>query len=553
MTLRAKLLALFLSLAVVPLLALGGVEYARSLNALEALIAAQNARVAGRAADAIATRLRLLRSDLALFAENAETGRWLSGYAVGREDPGARTEADRFVRDVWARVGTGYRSVTYRSPQGAVLLQLGADDAVEVLDPVQSPTQLGSVALQPALATLIPLELLATGFGQTGYGMVLDRGRRTVLYHPQGTQATELANWPVDSATLERPSGTFRYRSGDTVRVASFISLSDPRWTVVVSGTVAEFAGPFTTVRRWTLVLFLLVAALATLLFSGLLRRTTRSLEELTAATAVVGQGDFAPALPQPGRDEVGRLTASFAAMVGQVRGMMRQIESSRQLAVLGEFAAHLSHEIRNPLTSIKLNLQKLDREEKAGRLPEHTARPLQLALLEVDRLDGVVRGVLDLTRTRTRETAPCGLHQLVDEVLETIAGQAEAHRVAIQRDLAATRDAVQVDVAQVKGALLNLVLNALDTMPDGGTLSVATKSSAPTITITVTDTGPGIPATLRDEIFRPFYTTRPSGTGLGLPLAKRAIEDQGGTLTLAPQSESGGAQFVIELPLRTA
>lgn len=572
MSLRARLLALFLLVAVAPLLALGAIEYVRSLRALEALIGAQNARVAERIAETIGNRTALLQSDLQLLAENAETQRWLVRRTTNDEDSAVAREADRFLREVWGRMGTSYASLVYRDRAGLEIYRLGAaleTDTLaqrgtgETLDPVeqqiralQSGDSIGAVSLTPLFSGMLPLEALASGFGETGYGMVLDRAGDRVLYHPtRGMNGINIATlvaagtWKVTSATLDRTSGTFRYHAGDTLRLASFRSLVTPAWTVVVSGAVSEFAGPFTAVRRWTLSLFLLVALVATLVFSQLLRRTTRSLEELTAATAVVGRGDFAPALPPAGRDEVGKLTASFETMVRKVREMVSQIESSRQMAVLGQFAANLSHEVRNPLTSIKLNLQKLERAERTGQLSERAGRPLEIALREVARLDAVVRGVLDLARARPPEPMPCSLHQLVDETLEIVGAQVEG--VLLERSFLSEEDSVEVDPSQVKGALLNLMLNSLDAMPEGGTLRIGTARSNGRIRLNVSDTGRGIPAAVRAEIFRPFFTTKSSGTGLGLPLAKRAVEDNGGTLALVPEHAESGTEFVIEFPLR--
>lgn len=586
MSLRARLLALFLLFAVVPLLALGGIEYVRSLRALEAMIAAQNARVAERIAETIGNRDALLQSDLLLLAENAESQRWLVRRLANGVDSVAAGEAHRFLQDVWSRIGPSYTSLVYRDRSGREIYRLGASaDTATVaprsatrqvpdslmlrngteltLDPVEHPIRdlqsganLGSVSLTPTVTGMLPMEALASGFGETGYGMVLDRLHERVLYHPsramQGIAITPLVDtgsWKVSPATLERTSGTFRYRAGDTLRMASFQSLKSPPWTVVVSGAVSEFSGPFTAVRRWTLLLFLLVAIVATLAFNQLLRRTTHSLEELTTATAVVGRGDFAPALPPAGRDEVGRLTASFETMVIKVREMVSQIESSRQMAVLGEFAANLSHEVRNPLTSIKLNLQKLERADRARDLANRAGRPLEIALREVARLDTVVRGVLDLARLRPAQPIACSLHTLAEETLEAVGGQGEG--VQVERAFISDDDSIEVDPSQVKGALLNLVLNALDAMPGGGTLRVGTVHNDGRIRLSVEDSGPGIPALVRAEIFRPFYSTKSSGTGLGLPLARRAVEENGGTLVLAPERALSGTEFVIEFPLR--
>jgi signal transduction histidine kinase len=586
MSLRARLLALFLLFAVVPLLALGGIEYVRSLRALEALIGAQNARVAKRIAETITDRAALLQSDLLLLAENAETQRWLVRHAAGRDDSVAAADASEFLRDVWNRIGPGYSSLVYHDRSGTEIYRLGAapepdpppsrngagqlpnaqvqvrstDQAIDsfalpVRD-LQSGDSLGTVSLTPMVNGMLPVDALASGFGETGYGMVLDRSHDRVLYHPiQAMQGITIASlvaagtWKVSSATLARASGTFRYRAGDTLRLASFQSLVYPQWTVVVSGAVSEFAGPFTAVRRWTLLLFLLVALVATTAFSQLLRRTTRSLEDLTMATAVVGRGDFDPTLPPSGHDEVGRLAASFETMVQKIRDMVSQIESSRQMAVLGEFAATLSHEVRNPLTSIKLNLQKLERADRTRDASHRAGRPLEIALREVARLDTVVRGVLDLARIRSAQPIACSLHTLAEETLEAVGGQGEG--VQVERAFSSADDSIEVDPSQVKGALLNLVLNAMDAMPAGGTLRIGTVHNDGRIRLSVADSGPGIPSLVRAEIFRPFYTTKPSGTGLGLPLARRAVEENGGTLVLTPERAAPGTEFVIEFPLR--
>ena len=585
MSLRARLLALFLLFAVVPLLALGGIEYVRSLRALEALIGAQNARVAERIAETITERAALLQSDLLLLAENAETQRWLVRRAAGGDDSASAVDASQFLRDVWERIGPSYASLVYRDRSGTEIYRLGAPETdtppsrdgtgqppnvsaqngatVQTAGPEEQPVRdlqsgasLGTVSLTPTLNGMLPVDALASGFGETGYGMVLDRSLGRVLYHPiramQGIAIAPLVaagTWKVSSTTLGRTSGTFRYRAGDTLRLASFQNLVSPPWTVVVSGAVSEFSGPFTAVRRSTLLLFLLVALVATAAFSQLLRRTTRSLEELTTATAVVGRGDFAPALPPAGRDEVGRLTASFETMVRKIREMVSQIESSRQMTVLGEFAANLSHEVRNPLTSIKLNLQKLERADRTRAVQHRAGRPLEIALREVARLDTVVRGVLDLARIRPAQPVACSLHALADETLEVVDGQGEG--VQVERDFMTHDDSVQVDPSQVKGALLNLVLNAMDAMPGGGTLRVGTVHNDGRIRLSVTDSGRGIPTVIRSDVFRPFYSTKASGTGLGLPLARRAIEENGGTLMLAPEQASSGTEFVIEFPLR--
>jgi len=401
-SLRTRILSLFIIAAVVPLLGLGALEYARATRALESMIAAQNARVTERVAAIIRRRTALMESDLLLLADNAETQRWLGGIARSNGDSVAAREADRFLRDAWARVGSSYAALSYLDYAERPVFQIGSAPAPferpggsrnpmpvshQVVDQ-RDGVPLGTVTLHPVLAGMVPLEVLATGFGETGQGMVIDRESGRFLYHPdprlEGRSLDSVmasGKWEATSSSLNAPQGRFRYRLGDTLRVASFVSLRSPAWTVVVSGSVDEFAQPFAEDRVWSMGAFLSVTALATLLFVAMLRRTTRSLEQLTAATAVIGSGNLDPVLPSSGDGEVGRLAGSFAVMVRRVREMVAEIESGRQMAVLGAFAAQLSHEVRNPLTSIKLNLQKLERLASNGLMPQKARLPLELAL----------------------------------------------------------------------------------------------------------------------------------------------------------------------------
>lgn len=561
MSLRAKILALFLVLAALPVLGLGAFVYSRSLRAVETLVAAQNTRIAVRIAEAVEARAARLESDLLLLSENVETQRWLVAHTAGRVTEVVEAEGREFLDEVWRRVGSGYAGVQLADAAGRVLYGAGRSaesrPARTGLPPIERPIReltsgrpLGTIRVEPILGAMLPLDVITAGFGEQSYGLVVDRANDRILYAADaamtGRSATELLGPGFAAARTDSGRGVFQYRAEDTLRVASFAALSGMPWTVVMSGAVSEFAAPFSEVGRSTLLLFILVAVGATMVFSVSLRRATRSLEELTAATAVVGEGNFTPDLPPEGTDEIGRLTASFGTMVGRLREMMEEVRTSRQMAILGEFAAQLSHEIRNPLTSIKLNLQKLGRS--ADTIPRGAATSLGIALREVGRLDQVVRSVLELARQETGTREPGSVHETAREAVEVVADQARAQGVRLQMSLEASADEVMMSQVRIKGALLNLLLNALEAMPSGGELVVRSSSAAGVFRLTVSDTGPGVSAGERNSIFRPFATTKEGGTGLGLPLARRAIEEHGGSLSL--EDSESGAQFAITLPL---
>jgi signal transduction histidine kinase len=583
MSLRARLIAFFCALAVAPLAAIGVFDYLHSMRALDALIASQTQTIAERAAADLTDRYALRQSDLLLLAENAETRRMYQAHARGDAAAyaAAATAATSYLSQAWTGFARWYDWVEFRDTAGELLHALGDGRSGAASDPrrpgavealvVQTPVpdadrqrRLGIVIAAVRPEALLPREALESRFGRSGYSVVIDRARGRVVYHPLhaflGRTTAELFGphgWNSDPQALGQDRGSFAFHEGDTTRIAAFVSLTAPAWTVVATGSVNEFAPPFLHMRLINLALVLLVTGLAATGFILLTRRATRSLEALTRAADEVGAGNFAPALPKPGPDEVGRLAAAFGLMATKAGEMVREIETSRHMAAVGQFAAQLSHEIRNPLTSLKLNLQSIARDAAAGALPPATTRPIQICLREIERLDRVVRGALRLGREAGKERVACRLHSVVTEALDLVHAQLDQQRVSVETSLRAPDDLVRAEPEDLKAAFLNLFLNAAEAMPGGGTLSVhtldlpANDHAASAIRVRVRDTGPGVPDGLRDKIFDPFYSTKSQGTGFGLPVALRTVEEHGGHLGLeAPENADGGATFVVDLPL---
>jgi len=361
----------------------------------------------------------------------------------------------------------------------------------------------------------------------------------------------------VDPGRLASSEGNFAFTANDSSRVASFVTTETPPWTVLSTTAVEEFSGPFARTRRLFLILVGLVTAMVSLAFLLMTSRATRSLESLTRAAAAVAAGDYSPSLPPAGGDEVGRLSAAFGVMVNRVDETLRRIQESRHMAVIGQFASRLSHEIRNPLTSVKLNLQRIERHAERGDLPDECLGPLEISLEEVDRLDRVVRGVLSLARTGVPGTEPCSVHAVVHRAITVVGPQLEGQGIEMEQDLRAGRDRILGNQEALQGVFVNLFLNGAEAMPGGGRIRVSSgdlprsEGNSGLIRIQVKDHGPGIDPSLREKIFEPFFSTKKEGTGFGLSVALSTVEDHGGTLRLdeAPEGEVG-AVFVVELPL---
>jgi len=586
MNLRARILALFLGLGVVPILLLGVFGYARSMRAVRGLLEAQTSTLAHQAASEIRDRYELRLSELLLLAENAETQGLYQAHSGRASMPldSALRRADDYLSDAWGRFGGSYRRIELQDLDGRPIFSLGDGNAAtpsRIASPTEAPDlsptarllvpvpdlengeRIGTVEAAVHLRVVFPVETLESAFGHSGYTVVLDLGEGEILYHPSRRHVNQPlsallgpGSWDVDPGTLAADSGSFSFREADSSRVASFVSLQDPPWTVISTAALEEFALPFRGARKGDLLIVLLLAALVGGAFLVTIRRTTASLESLTEASERVGKGDLDPPLPPPGPDEVGRLSAAFGLMIGQVREMLRRVEGTRQMAVMGELASSVSHQIRNPLTSIKLNLQGLEEEAEAEGMSEMSTRSLRICLREVAHLEEAVRKILDLARTHPPERVETSLHALISESVELLQSQLDARGVEVKLSLDAPQDRVLADPEELKSVFVNLLVNADEAMPEGGTVYITTETpvgaeSEGTILARVRDEGPGVPEDVREQIFRPFVTTKKDGTGFGLAVARLAVREHQGQVRL--DSGGRGATFVVELPLHRA
>jgi signal transduction histidine kinase len=585
MSLRTRFIALFTLLAVIPLVGVGIFAFVRSLRAVEALVATQVEEIARYAARQVGERYTLHQSNLLLLAQNSETQELFTAQASG--DPvrlqEALATAGPYLDYAWQVLGTAYEWIEIRRPSGEVLYRLGTTPGgsdpsfpestaptgtrwLTLEEPVlETGTQreIGTVMAAVIPDAILPYDALETRFGSSGYSVVLDRGTGRVLYHPRHalwqrnlSELTGPTGWDLDPAFLDQSEGTFTYWEADSLRVAYFQSLRSPPWTVLATGSVDEFGAPFLRARTGNLVLILFLALAVAGAYALLTRRATRSLVALTQAADRVGAGDLNPELPEAGGDEVGRLAGAFRVMVERVRESLRQMEASRQMAAVGQFASQISHEIRNPLTSMNLNLQGLKRDVERGRIPKESARPVELCLKEVQRLDRVVGGVLSLARPPAGAREACSIHAVIHQVLDVLQEQFVRGKVEVETDLRADEDTVRGEPEALEALFLNLSLNAVEAMPQGGRLRLSTEpmegpGAQPGIRVRVADDGPGIPPQVREEIFGPFFTTKKDGTGLGLSLAARIAENHGGDLKLLDPSERiRGSEFAVELPI---
>ncbi len=265
-------------------------------------------------------------------------------------------------------------------------------------------------------------------------------------------------------------------------------------------------------------------------------------------------------------RDELGRLAESFNSMLNQLdqseqelkRLHAEQLKRADRLATIGELAAGIAHEIKNPLAGIAGATQILDREfgEEDPRWPV-TQEILKL----IERLDSTIRDLLDFASPSEPEMVPTDIGELVKKTLFLIEGMPERkeHGVEVDLDLDPDVPEVPTDPDLIRQVFLNMAVNAVQAMPEGGTLTISSRSSADPargdvhpaedyVVVSFTDTGQGIEEDEIKSIFTPFFTTKAQGTGLGLSITMRIVEQHGGYITV--ESKPGaGTVFRIYLP----
>ena len=222
------------------------------------------------------------------------------------------------------------------------------------------------------------------------------------------------------------------------------------------------------------------------------------------------------------------------------------QLMLSDRLASLGQLSAVLAHEVRNPLASIKGAVEVLETEISW----DHPKRQfLEAIRSEAERLNKLVNEFLQFARPSRPEILPVQPNAVVRSVAALVAKQAAKSGIRLVTHVGEEMPEMMMDGEQIKQALLNLVINAMQAMPEGGSLDLTAALHGNAVILRVADSGPGIPAEIRDRLFNPFVTTKKGGTGLGLAIAQRLVVQHEGTIR-ARDREGGGAIFEIELPV---
>ena len=295
----------------------------------------------------------------------------------------------------------------------------------------------------------------------------------------------------------------------------------------------------------------LLVLMGSVVIFIG--ERVVRPLARIARESEAVAAGYFQQITPYgDSRNEIQVLVSAINRMVAELEKRQEQLVRSRQIASLGTLSAGIAHEINNPLNNISLILESmLEDAEALGTAGCKTL--LQEAMDQADRASDIVKNLLEFTRASHPRPEDVNLEELVDRTARLVRNELDLHHIKFTKDVKKQLPRVRLEKGGLQQVLLNLFMNSIQAMEDGGELRVVLDRSEnlDEARIDVIDTGPGIPEDIKERIFDPFFTTKKNGvgTGLGLSVSYSIIAKNGGRMSVA--SDAGnGASFSIFLPL---
>ena len=369
-------------------------------------------------------------------------------------------------------------------------------------------------------------------------------GTGMVLGMFDNVAGTSLLPLPFDPLLL----GNSRFVWGGEDWLTHRKRLANPPVELVSAAPLTPYVEPFQAAAGRGVGVLLIVAVAGLVLAGLLVRRMTQSLERLAHAADAVSSGDLEQHLAHERDDEVGRVVRAFNTMTESLSRTLKKLADREALAAVGEFAASLAHEVRNPLTAIRIDLQRVEEglaEDSPLRAPQSRA------LEEIERLDRTVAAALDVARTKSDDTATV-------DVLVSLAAAVHASAPAFEERGAVLQAPNQSGPIHIKGDLgaleqlfLNLLLNAAQALDSGGVGQVTLALEEGTVVVTIWDDGRGMTPDRLERVFEPLFTTRPGGTGLGLTIALRIATAHGGSIRLASEPDRG-TTVEVRLPLPT-
>jgi len=568
-----------LILVTVPILILGVVLVGIAQNAIRNTVNQDNLEIAARAQGQILAYIDGVVRQLELAAFELQRYE-LEGFDSDRFLNEARGEkALEAFRHLYAVDTTGVVVATTNFsarelPSGGLTavnsVLSGADLVTEPLmieSPEQTPTVIMAVPLKSfgetigALVVEVNAEDIWTTIddikvGDSGSAFLVDQ-EGTVIAHQDKSVVIRL----TDYSELESVQRALRGERGmkdleiadpgnpeGEPMMAAFTPIESAglRWGLIIHRPLAEVRAYTARMQLQIAVLTLVGIALALISTLVYTRRLVRPIGALLEGANRLSKGDLQYKIPVAGRDELGTLATEFNLMAEQLAQIQQRLRRVEHLDTIARFSSVVAHEIRNPLNAMQINLHLLG--ERVGTEEQEY---LDVISGEIHRLENLVREFQTISRPPALSPQKTNMNDLLEDIVSLQRGTAAAQGVKLEVDFDPDLPVISVDRNRITQAALNVILNALQAMPNGGRLSISTRREEELlgeVTITVSDTGEGIPEEDLPHVFDFYYTSRDSGSGLGLSIAHRIIYEHGGQVNIISSIEKG-TTILITLP----
>ncbi len=306
-----------------------------------------------------------------------------------------------------------------------------------------------------------------------------------------------------------------------------------------------------------TKLFFTWAAAILTGIFISmfLARRLLRPIRELDEAASRIAEQKYETRVPEGGNDELGRLARTFNAMSRSIQDARQELIRQERISTIGRLSSSIVHDLRNPLASIYGGAEMM----MDGNLNETQLKRLAGNIYRSSRvIKDMLQELVDVSRGRIQSPETCRLSEVIGAAVDTQAAAALQQGVEIHTSVDPAIE-LPVEPGRMERVFLNLINNAIEAMPRGGSIHIAAERNGHTVLVRIDDTGPGIPEAVRERLFQPFVTSGKNGLGLGLALSRQTVLDHGGDLWVdqdadeeadeEPGSTRGGARFRLRLP----
>ncbi len=368
------------------------------------------------------------------------------------------------------------------------------------------------------------------------------------------------AEWANDRETRDRVFAALEGGDRDAINrellaLGSMEHNADKRLKVLaehVDKSMRDLSDAARVRERRAVVELALLAALTLAVGVGVsihTRRLLGPLERVTQRAKAVARGDLTPQPTERTDDEIGELATAFERMVGAVAKAQNRAVANERLAAIGKMAAHVTHEIRNPLSSIGLNIELLEENLAEAGVGGESKTLLTAITREVQRLEHLSEEYLRVARLPQPRMESEDVAAKVREIVAFAKPEMDRAGLGLELTIEDDIPPALFDEGQIRQAILNVLRNAREAMSDGGKIDVYVRAEGMSVVIGVDDQGSGIPADVRSRIFDPFFSTKGEGTGLGLAITRQIIEAHGGSISVEPR-EGGGTSFRLLLPI---